>query len=293
MQFASTLLEICVGMIAVYTALSLFVSWVNEQIATLLNLRGKTLKNGVAQMISDAGIHQAVFDHPLIASSATPRAPLPSYLTATQFSGALLSVIDATPRMPSDLQGAFQDLTADVAAIKDDKLRTTLTALLNTAGGDFNAAVCAIEEWFDATMDRFTGLYRRFTSLIVAGVAVVVVGALNADSIALFENFQCNSAVRTSIAAAAGGATRGSDVPTDMANISRIVFDSLPFSWYGSSPAATCKIPAEPLLVELLGLLLTVVALSLGAPFWFDLLKTVMNVRNAGAVPQSTTSKSG
>lgn len=34
-----------------------------------------------------------------------------------------------------------------------------------------------------------------------------------------------------------------------------------------------------------LGLLITAVALTLGAPFWFDLPKKVANIRSAGKTP--------
>jgi len=34
------------------------------------------------------------------------------------------------------------------------------------------------------------------------------------------------------------------------------------------------------------GWLLTMVAVAMGAPFWFDLLNKVMNVRNAGKKPE-------
>lgn len=37
---------------------------------------------------------------------------------------------------------------------------------------------------------------------------------------------------------------------------------------------------------KLIGLLVTAFALSLGAPFWFDMLNKVVNVRNAGRAPQ-------
>jgi hypothetical protein len=36
---------------------------------------------------------------------------------------------------------------------------------------------------------------------------------------------------------------------------------------------------------HLLGWFLTCVAVSLGAPFWFDVLSNFMNVRSAGQVP--------
>jgi hypothetical protein len=46
---------------------------------------------------------------------------------------------------------------------------------------------------------------------------------------------------------------------------------------------AQAVVPA--VLLKLLGWTFTIVALALGAPFWFDLLGTIVNVRNAGSVP--------
>jgi hypothetical protein len=41
----------------------------------------------------------------------------------------------------------------------------------------------------------------------------------------------------------------------------------------------------------LAGWLLSGIAISMGAPFWFDLLGKVMNVRNTGAKPPSIEQK--
>jgi hypothetical protein len=41
--------------------------------------------------------------------------------------------------------------------------------------------------------------------------------------------------------------------------------------------------------VKFTGLLLTVIACSLGAPFWFDLLKRFVNIRGAGLKPEDST----
>ncbi|HEX8245391.1 MAG TPA: hypothetical protein VF541_17890 [Longimicrobium sp.] len=43
-----------------------------------------------------------------------------------------------------------------------------------------------------------------------------------------------------------------------------------------------------PLVAKLLGLVLTAFALSLGAPFWFDTLNKIINVRAAGRAPTTT-----
>jgi hypothetical protein len=37
------------------------------------------------------------------------------------------------------------------------------------------------------------------------------------------------------------------------------------------------------------GLLVTTIAVSLGAPFWFDVLQKFANVRNAGKPPEKST----
>ena len=69
---------------------------------------------------------------------------------------------------------------------------------------------------------------------------------------------------------------------------------SLPIGWNcqektanGSTDYWTCvKLKAPKLtLIQILGWFLTAAALSLGAPFWFDLLNQFINLRGAGQKP--------
>jgi hypothetical protein len=46
-------------------------------------------------------------------------------------------------------------------------------------------------------------------------------------------------------------------------------------------------------LVQILGWILTAAALSLGAPFWFDLLNKFINLRGAGEKPARDDEKTG
>jgi hypothetical protein len=50
-------------------------------------------------------------------------------------------------------------------------------------------------------------------------------------------------------------------------------------------------IKTQWLLMHLLGWLLSIFAISLGAPFWFDLLNRFMNLRNAGRAPDEPRAK--
>ncbi|HEX7593772.1 MAG TPA: hypothetical protein VF429_06335, partial [Anaerolineae bacterium] len=46
------------------------------------------------------------------------------------------------------------------------------------------------------------------------------------------------------------------------------------------------------LVKKILGLLITTLAISLGAPFWFNLLKDIGNLRSSGPKPDSPASAS-
>jgi hypothetical protein len=293
MQFVSTLLEICVGLISVYIAMSLFVSWVNEQVATVANLRANGLSAGIGKMLGSPALRTGLFAHPAIESSSANSGRKLQYLSASQFSTALLAIIDVTPAINTTAETAFTNLQADVAALGPGTLKTALTSFLNRSAGDYNVAVALIENWFDTTMSGVSAVYKRYAAIIIFAIGAVVVVGLDVDSVRLFQQFQCNSSVRASVAGAVTTAATGAQADVALRQISNDVFSSLKFSWLwsGSDSGPVCPqaggstyVPPSPGLYWLLkvaGWLTTIVAISLGAPFWFDTLKLVMNGRNA------------
>lgn len=65
----------------------------------------------------------------------------------------------------------------------------------------------------------------------------------------------------------------------------------LGLGWSKSEWAAIKTFNLQNWLLKLLGLLVTAMAVSLGAPFWFDMLKHFMNIRNAGNQVEETKQK--
>lgn len=74
----------------------------------------------------------------------------------------------------------------------------------------------------------------------------------------------------------------------------------LPFGWeskadFGNGNMKNIEYAGDILrsisLMRILGWLLTILALSLGAPFWFNLMNTFVNMRNAGKKPDSSKDK--
>ncbi|HEX6750014.1 MAG TPA: hypothetical protein VF092_22160 [Longimicrobium sp.] len=82
---------------------------------------------------------------------------------------------------------------------------------------------------------------------------------------------------RNSIVAAEFAKLNGRATHADSARIA-----ATPLPVYEASPGGW---KFWPILAKLLGILLTAFALSLGAPFWFDTLNKIINIRSAGRAP--------
>jgi hypothetical protein len=162
-----------------------------------------------------------------------------------------------------------------------------------------------LENWFNDAMDRFAGWYKRWTRQISFAIAIIVVGIANADTIMLANRLARDGALRAAIVAAADGATQKmSGDPSNVQNARQQLLEeseklNLPLGWIDpkvngvEDPFEFERIPnnAGGCALKVFGLLLSALAVSLGAPFWFDTLSKFMNVRGAGKVPDANRSR--
>jgi len=159
-----------------------------------------------------------------------------------------------------------------------------------------------LESWFYDAMDRFTGWYKRWTRQISFAIAVIVVVIANADARMLANRLVRDGALRAAIVAAADGATQ--KMVGDFSKVQdarqQLLDESeklnLPLGWIDpkvngiEDPFGFERIPnsAGGWALKVFGLLISALAVSLGAPFWFDTLSKFMDVRGAGKVPPAT-----
>ncbi len=102
----------------------------------------------------------------------------------------------------------------------------------------------------------------------------------NASSIHLAEEFWRNDALRTQISAQAQIAAQTGKV-ADLEADHLESLETFPIGW-SAIPGGTLD-----WLKTLLGWIITTAAVSLGAPFWFDLLGKVANLRGSGGQAQA------
>jgi hypothetical protein len=232
-----------------------------------------------------------------------------SYLPSRTFSAVLLDLLAppvSSPAHPGVAAGSdpMEEALAAVQRLSpSNPAREPLLRMMTDAQGNRDKFRASLEHWYDDTMDRVSGWYKRYVQKIILTISIVLVAALNVDTIniaqVLWRLPTERAAVATAAAQQAGsGSSAGQNADEVVRSISAL---KLPLGWtpphvttVSPSGARTVVVSTDPQhvplgasswLIKLLGLLLTVLALSLGAPFWFDALTKLGSLRQAGPKP--------
>jgi hypothetical protein len=131
-------------------------------------------------------------------------------------------------------------------------------------------------------MDRVAGRYRRRTHWIVIGIATVITLALNINTITIVRALEQDTALRQSIVERASTTSTNASLTGEQAKdeLNKV---SLPIGWrnvvWPQRGQWTTGENVVAGMMSLAGWLLTIFGISLGAPFWFDVLNKFMVVR--------------
>jgi hypothetical protein len=210
-------------------------------------------------------------------------------LEADHVRDALVYTLDEAEK---DFQ--FEQVNQAIEGLSNKKLQKTLLSLVDNAGRDLARAQKDIANWFDAAMERVSGWYKRKLALITLGFAFLITIALNADTINMVQVFASDTGARTMFVAAAEKIAdeefrQDADATAIIKEIEDEVQDlELPVGW-STKTGTPRSLPTTPRgwIVKIGGLLATTLLVSLGAPFWFDLLSKLSNLRGAGQIPKT------
>jgi len=295
-MFNSSVLDVTLGLVVVFLLVSTVCTAIREGLESVLKTRAAYLERAIRELLADPdgkGTARDFFKHPLInglfrdayvgGKRAAPwlfayGGKLPSYIPARDFAKTL---IDLAARHPAAGGAPGQpislaSLRSSVAQLPDAHLQRIMLTALDAARHDVDEVRQQLEAWFDASMERVSGWYKRTTQLIILVIAAVVVGVLNVDSISIADTLYHDQAARGAAVAAAA------QLKPDSTNVKLALEQldgklKLPIGW------AVTPAPANPgeWLLKVLGLLLTAFAATLGAPFWFDVLNKVTMIRGS------------
>jgi hypothetical protein len=292
-MFDYAVLEVAIGLFFVYLTLSVVCSALNETVSSIFSWRAKFLREGVANLLEPENqprgrkLAEQLYMHPLINGLIRPvsrrgRRRYPSYLPSRTFVAALLDF---------DASGAEKSVEQAIAKVPSEEARKALTALLKNAEGDAARFRRSAEQWFDDAMERVSGWYRRRTQVMLWVLGACLVVALNADTVRMAERLWSDKTVRSVVIARADSASTSAQTP-DLKGAAREVQDlralDIPIGWGVEPRPSGTEDWLVTVLLKILGLTLTAAALTLGAPFWFDLLSKVARLRSSGAPPPAS-----
>ncbi|MFL5780153.1 MAG: hypothetical protein ACJ760_02465 [Thermoleophilaceae bacterium] len=233
---------------------------------------------------------------------------LPSYIPPRKFALAFLDTV-----APGDEDGHDLIAAGEGAVDKIDNpwVKQNLSKVLKDVADTRDDLRGGVEQWFNDVIERAQGWYRRKVHVSLAIIAVLVAFGANVDSLQIGTRLWQDDAVRDAIvtkaqAAVQSGQSGASGAATDGAagttpvqaqqpdqsapDVTKQKLEAvgqqvaeakqleLPLGWSAANRPGSFKDWAS----KIAGLLITATALSFGAPFWFDVLGRVANLRGTG-----------
>jgi hypothetical protein len=309
-MFGSEMIDIVISLIFVYLLLSLICSSVRESIEGWLKQRAVYLERGIRELLHDKtreGLTKTLYTHPLIYSLyqgeykpdetkvgkfLPARSSLPTYIPSRSFAMALLDIVAHGPvatdptAQPTPARPTLDEIRDTVAKMDNPYVGRALLSAIDSAQGKFDQALANIEVWYDSTMERVSGWYKRQTQVILFCVGLILTILLNVNTITIAQALAQDDTLREVVIAQAqalahesGSTPQNADFRQSYERLNQL---SLPIGWSNGWPGAQQESQGlwNYLFVPILGWLMTAFAISFGAPFWFDLLNKFMVIRS-------------
>lgn len=287
-MFDTPVLNVAIGLVFCFAATALAASTLTEVLASLVKLRANSLVSGVQQMLNDPKFNDlalAVYNHALVHPQGdgqmSDRSRFwtysgPSYIKSANFATALVDVLEQR----------------GIAGLPEGQVKQAIDGMVARAKGDVGQLQQHFANWFDTAMDRVSGAYKRKAQLISFLSALLLAVTINVDATHVVSVLWANPALARGIADKA--------VTADASITPAKAMEQLTTLPVGPKLLQACNTDEWSCVFNrritgynLLGWLITAVAAVFGAPFWFDMLGRLAQLRGAGPKPGAPGAAAG
>lgn len=212
-----------------------------------------------------------------------------------------------------EFKSEFDAFQAGVNSMYRSDLKRQLESFLAESNGNIDLLKRSIEKWFNEYQSRVSEWYQKKTKTQIFIVSALTVIILNFDSIHVFKQVQSDEKLRATLVVAAESMAERESIKDfsernlENSKVDRTSFISvldsletykkhfynsdLPLGWFCTEtdiddPAfLKCAIMNVANgnqgfgISTFIGWLLSTIALSFGAPFWFDVIKKIVNIK--------------
>lgn len=297
----TTMLQVVIGIIFVLLLFSLLATTIMELLAGALGLRGQNLEKALKNMLANTDVDEKILEafknnslFKQLSYQFGKKHYAPSYLGSSSFQSILFDVI---------LEGkelTLANIKEQIQSLPDEDLRNVLNQLLQESEGKIEQFKANVETWYNNIMDRASGWYKRYTQRILVLVGFLIAITFNADTIAIYGRLEKDpEALKQIVDMAytfAGNneqpaiIERDPDFELALKNVQELINQELasvktPLG-LGWTNVKLSEISPMDWLIKILGWTVTALSVSLGAPFWFDLLRSFVSLRSSGNKPK-------
>jgi hypothetical protein len=196
------------------------------------------------------------------------------------------------------IESTFQEL-GKVIDLLPDNLKESLGLLAKRAHNKnedvqntINKFQEEIEIWFDRSMERSSGVYKRNARGVAILIGCLVAAIANADTLYIVSSLSKDPVLRATVTQNAQSIVNAQPIQNaqELDQIKDQIRESLqdvslPIGW-NEVTIREQRIQNRqwgiPFVKQLAGWLISGIAISMGSSFWFDLMGKIVNVRNAG-----------
>jgi hypothetical protein len=226
----------------------------------------------------------------------------PSYVKTDLFVQSVVAALHSMPLGGGEKASVIEMVSAALAdptgnGLPDGNAKNALTAFLQQSDKDLDAFKKSVAAWFDESMDRLNGVYTRWSKLFALLFGLIAAIAFNIDTLTLAKVFYNSTAEQQKVirdTAEDALKTRTGGTMSQQTALELLQAIEVPVTWPDKTYFISIDNPDTKTFVSinwpngwysLLGWIVTAIAVSFGASFWFDALGKVLDLRMAGTKP--------
>lgn len=224
----SVALDVFIGLTLIFCLYSFLASTINELIASVLGLRSKKLEKAIKRMLTDDQLNSplknklldAFNGHALIKymNSGNYLNRRPSYISPANFSKILSDILkslsdkeSAEPlaQIKKGLETFRIDNSSSSTPLESETIKL-IKSFLDDAKDDLEKFRTEIERWFNDTMDRATGWYKRQSQWIVLAIGFILSMVFNVNTFDIVKNLAKDKTARAQLISIGTGMAKDS-----------------------------------------------------------------------------------
>ena len=281
------ILEVAIGLIFIWLILSIVTMQIQDIISNLLNRRAKLLEKSMLEMCKSSQMVDEIYKHPLVDAickhDKKGKLVKPANIPNSVFAAAAMEVFMNAGSLENMTPVTSMSLTQMHKGMDDlEKLHPALGRTVNRLmpGLDFEKGThlakeqitlyrTNMEDWFENVMARATIEYKNQAFIWAFIIGVIIAFAFNVDTIYISNQLWREPTLRQALVVEAQSSASQSPITNSINAL------TIPIGWT-NYPATLSDWP-----LKILGIAMSGVAAMQGAPFWFDGLKKLLDLRES------------